>query len=220
MLQGDSPGFCTIGEISLWGTKQLSAQTVDEAKLLNKNEKRPLWISWEKGAGSAGVVRVGTGLNPARTESEVMFCADPKFMTDVEHLSFDVDENVVANYRTVCFDGILPRGYTAKTERMQNQPATTTGMFGVEPETGQIFVNTPFLDFETQNVFSIMVEATDGKLTDTTMVHGARGQRRRGPVGAQRLSVQPGRPGLRAHLREFARGHAHWLSDFGQRPGR
>ena len=164
----DTPGFCVMGMPKIEGTKSLPASAVDEARILRANNQVPMWVSWTQNPDGTGMVRVGTGSNPAKTSTTAMECADSNFLP-VQYLALGSANSGAAKFRDVTFEGIMPDAYSEKTERLVT-PAGITSIFGIEKSTGQIYVKSAVLDFETAKSFSVMVKVTDGKLSDSQSV--------------------------------------------------
>jgi hypothetical protein len=164
----DRNGFCVIRRPEITGTKGMSQAELREAALLNPGSSVQFWMSWEKTSGNAGVIRYGRGDNPAREDSLLMSCEDRQ-MVDFKYISVSTAAGQHAEYRNLCYKGVIPRAFSAVSEPLV-MPISTSGVFSIDKRTGQLLTLLPILDFETTPVFSVKIKVTDGRLSSISTV--------------------------------------------------
>jgi hypothetical protein len=160
-------GLCSMTRPVIRGTIDLPSATYESAKIFREDVLTPLWISWESSQGTK-TIKVGSGTNPNRRESQMFSYADPNGHA-IKWLSFGAPVGQSAYLDRVCFDAVLAQSYNGNTIKLPS-PLSRKNIFSVHAETGQLFLNSPILDYESTKLFSVMISVTDGQLSSFSTV--------------------------------------------------
>jgi hypothetical protein len=87
----------------------------------------------------------------------------------IKWLSFGAPVGQSAHLDRVCFDAVLAQSYNGNTIKLPS-PLSRKNIFSVNAETGQLFLNSPILDYESTKLFSVMISVTDGQLSSFSTV--------------------------------------------------
>merc|ERR1711871_1063671 len=135
--------------------------------VFEKDRYTELWISWNH-IGETMRIAVGSGLNPGRKDSELLSFID-KDMHLIGWLSFGVPFGQSAHLDRLCFDAALAQGYNEHLEKLPS-PFSRKNIFSINEQTGQMFLNSPILDYESASQFSVLVSVNDGDLSSFSTV--------------------------------------------------